>query len=91
MKLVDPNTSIASIIKNWLIPLLVALFTAGVTYSSISMRLDFLTTDVGNLESKVEASEVEDEQNNILILQRMTAIETKVDYIYDWVKGVKAN
>lgn len=91
MKLLDPNTSIASIIKNWLIPLLVALFTAGMTYSTISMRLDYLSTDVGNLEGKVQASELEDEANHVEILQRMTAIETKVGYIYDWVKGVKTN
>lgn len=81
--------TIADIIKEYIIPIIVALVVAGGTYASINMKLDNALKDISTLKTEVYANEEDGNTEHNELLQRISGIEAKVDYIYDWVKELR--
>ena len=85
----ETKKPIAEIIKEYIIPIIVALVVAGGTYASINMKLDNAVKDLTELKTEVFAHENEGELEHGELLQRIAGMEAKVDYIYDWVKELR--
>jgi len=85
----ETKKPIAEIIKEYIIPIIVALVVAGGTYASINMKLDNAVKDLTELKTEVFARENEGEVEHNELLQRIAGMEAKVDYIYDWVKELR--
>lgn len=86
---IENSLSIANIIKNYIIPIVMALLVAGATYASINMKLDNAIKDLGVLQQKVYANEEGSEIEHSDLLNRVSKMEAKIDYIYDWVKELR--
>lgn len=85
----ETKKPIAEIIKEYIIPIIVALVVAGGTYASINMKLDNAVRDLAELKTEVFAHESEGETEHNELLQRIAGMEAKVDYIYEWVKELR--
>lgn len=86
---IEKTRTIADIIKEYIIPIIVALIVAGGTYTSINMKLSNAIDDIRDLKSEVYANEQEGDTEHNELLQRIAGMEAKVDYIYDWVKELR--
>lgn len=73
-------------IKNLIWPVIVAIFSLGMLWSAINSKITSNASAVEDLEIRVD--ETEGVQN--LILQRLSSIETKIDYIIDEVDKLES-
>lgn len=81
--------NIADIIKEYIIPIVVALVVVGITYASLNIKLDTAVRDLSSLKAEVYAGEEEGNKEHDVLLQRIASMEAKVNYIYDWVKELR--
>ncbi len=85
----ETKKPIAEIIKEYIIPIIVALVVAGGTYASINIKLDSAVRELAELKVEVFANENQEDNEHNELLQRIAGMEAKVDYIYDWVKELR--
>ena len=83
--------TVADIIKEYVIPIVVALIVAGSTYASMNFKLDNAIKEITDLKAEVYANEQTGDGEHNELLQRIAGMEAKVDYIYEWVKDLRAN
>lgn len=81
--------NVADIIKEYIIPIIVALVVAGGTYATLNIKLDTAIKDLTRLQSEVYANEEQGVEEHGELLQRIAGMEAKVDYIYEWVKELR--
>lgn len=80
----------AQILINIVAPIVFTLLTAGATYGLLVSRLDNVIAKNAALEAKVYANENKSEGDHEDLLKEVAGMTAKIDYIYDWVKELRA-